>query len=668
MFKKNIVLTLLLMVYNGFSQKMELGKVTVAELQEKEFPNDPSAPAAILFKNGSTKIEYLDSKGFEMVTTVSTKIKIYKKEGYEWANHAIEYYLPSNFRENVSIKEATTYNLVDGKVVKTKLKSDGEFDEKVNKYWGRKKVTLPAVKEGSIVELEYVIRSPNFGTFKKWEFQTSIPVVYSEFKTYIPEYYNYNANFKGSIFPKKTTTSREKTIIFNEKERSEGYVVSTNFSQSKVNYQEQQTVYVCTNVPALKDEKFVNNIDNYTAGISHELSFIKYPNSAIKNFASDWKSVVKTIYEAEDFGDELKKTGYFEADLKTVTEGLKTQPEIVAAIFNHVKSTVKWNNYYSYYCNDGVKTAYKNKTGNVAEINLMLTAMLRHSGINAHPVLISTRSNGIAYFPTRYAFNYVITAIENPDGVILLDATEKFATPNVLPLRDLNWIGRIVRKDGTSDEIDLIPKSISKETVFMNVSINSDGIATGKIRKQLTDHTALLFRQKNVLLNKDTYLENLESSSNNIEISEYSRENDLEFQKAIVENFSFRSDKDVEIIDGKMYVSPMLFFRHNENPFRQEKREYPVDFGFPTQDKYNISIEIPEGYKVETIPLSSTIITGDDVGIFKYVIGQSGNKIQINVSDEMNAAILPPDYYDVLKEYFQKMIDKQNEKIVFIKS
>lgn len=56
----------------------------------------------------------------------------------------------------------------------------------------------------------------------------------------------------------------------------------------------------------------------------------------------------------------------------------------------------------------------------------MLTAMLRYSGLTANPVLVSTRSNGIALFPNRTAFNYVIAAVETPNGYILLDASENF--------------------------------------------------------------------------------------------------------------------------------------------------------------------------------------------------------------------------------------------------
>lgn len=55
-----------------------------------------------------------------------------------------------------------------------------------------------------------------------------------------------------------------------------------------------------------------------------------------------------------------------------------------------------------------MRKAYKDKTGNIADINLMLTAMLRSAGLTANPVLVSTRSNGIALFPNRNAFNYVI--------------------------------------------------------------------------------------------------------------------------------------------------------------------------------------------------------------------------------------------------------------------
>ncbi|HSN48533.1 MAG TPA: hypothetical protein VLR29_07195, partial [Flavobacterium sp.] len=336
-------------------------------------------------------------------------------------------------------------------------------------------------------------------------------------------------------------------------------------------------------------------------------------------------------------------------------------------IFNFVKAGVKWNENGGYYCDDGVRTAYKNKTGNAAEINLMLTAMLRHAELTANPVLVSTRSNGIALFPSRNAFNYVIAAVETPEGMILLDATEKYSMPNVLPLRDLNWFGRLIRKDGTSTEVDLMPKILSKEAVNMLFNLNSDGSVDGKLRVQLSDHSALEFRKENLATNKDSYLEKLETNNNNIEINDYVRENDLDLFKPIVESYSFMDNKSAEIINDKIYISPLLFLTTKENPFKQETREYPIDFGYPQQDKFNINIKIPEGFVVETLPKGINIATGENIGTFKYIIANSQNSIQIAITKDINMAIVPADFYEVLQDFYQQMIDKLNEKIILRK-
>ncbi|WP_304201272.1 DUF3857 domain-containing protein [Flavobacterium alvei] len=636
------------------AQEFKLGKVSIAELQEKEHPKDPSATAAILFKKGEVRFEYNHSEGFFMYTEVETRIKIYKKEGYEWANQNVSYYPGGNLKESVSVSDAFTYNLIDGKIEKTKLKSEGEFDENINKYWNQKKITMPNVKEGSVIEFHYTIKTNGIGSIREWAFQSSIPVNYSEFTTFIPENFVFNTNKKGFIFPKVTKKTFPKSFRL--------------VNQEYFNYEETQTNYIAENLPAMKDEAYVNNIENYTSSISHELSMTKFDNRPTKIYSLDWESVTKTIYEVEDFGLELNKSGYFEEDLKKIISGDKTRGETIGAIFNYVKSNIKWNEHYSFFCNDGVKTAYKNKTGNVAEINLMLTAMLRYAGFDANPVIISTRSNGIALFPSLNAFNYVISAIETPEGLLLMDATEIFSTPNVLPLRDLNWFGRLIRKDGTSSQISLTPTMLSKETSTMNIVLNTDGTIDGKIRRQYTNHEALKFRKNNVDTKQESYLEKLENDNNGIEIGEYVRANELDLSKPVMETYSFKSNKDVEIINDKIYLSPMLFLADKENPFKQEKREYPVDFGYPFESKIYVNIDIPQGYKVEFLPKASNLLTGDDIGAFSYVIENTDNKIKIIVTATMNMAIVPADFYDVLKEFYQGMITKENEKIILTKN
>ena len=646
---KSIASALLLMVVAFMSaQNNKLGKVTVAELQEKRHPSDTTAAAAILFKEGRITFRYDEIDGFVQVTKVKAKIKIYKKDGYDWANHSVDYYTVSQSRDKLSFYNVATYNLINGKVEKTKMKSDGEFTEQVNKYWGRQKITLPNVKEGSVIEYEYELESPRIGSFKDWKFQYGIPVNYSEFETIVPEFYDYKASQRGLHNLKRTTS----TIVN---------------GGDKDQFTDNVTKYVAENIPAMRDESFVNNIDNYRLAVSHELSSVQFPRQLRKLFSNNWESVVKTIYDDSDFGLEVNKTGYFESDLNSVLNGVITPEAKMDAILAFVKSKVKWNNFVGYSCNDGVRSAYKNGTGNVAEINLMLTAMLRHAGLDANPILLSTRSNGIASFPSHSAFNYVIAGVQLSDKLVMLDATEKYSLPNVLPLRDLNWIGRLIRKDGTSNSVDLMPTIPAREAISMQFSMDFSGKINGKVRKQLTNHEALSYRDNYLALSEDAYLDKLEKNNNNIEVDQYVRQNATDLSQPLVETYEFIDSKSLEIINGKIYVSPLLFLSFGENPFKQENRTYPIDFTYPNQTKYNIIIDIPEGYTVETLPEMASISTPENMANFKYAIGQNNNKIQVSMSLDLNNSIIAAQHYKVIKFFFQTFVDKQNEKIVLRK-
>jgi hypothetical protein len=667
--KKLILLLLLSLLFsNANAQEFKLGKVSIAELEQKMHPKDTAAVAAILFKKGESKFEFKPGEGFKVITEVTMRIKIYKKEGYDWANQEVSFISGNpSIKENVYFSDAVTYNLVAGKIVKTKLNSEGEFEEKVNRYRSKKKITLPNVKEGSVLEYKYQIRTNNIGMLREFDFQTSIPMDYSEYKTDIPEYFIYNSKMKGFVTPQIQVVKSQKTIEIKNKERSNDLAVTTTYSSHNLEYQETKTTYTTQNMPAMKDEEFVNNIDNYTTSLVQELSMTKYPNEPLKPYASDWDAVVKTIYDDDDFGIELNKKDYFEDGLKGVLAGLTTQDEIVLGVLNYVKSTVKWNDDYGYFCNDGVRKAYKDKTGNVAEINLMLTAMLRNAGLKANPVLVSTRANGIAIFPNRGAFNYVIAAIETPNGLILLDATSKFSTPNVLPFRDLNWKGRLIRKDGTSEEVDLMPKQASNDYVMMSYAIDATGKITGKLRRQRTNHNAMSFRSEIENTKEEDYLEKFENENEKIEIGDYSRTNEKDIQLPIMETCSFTGTNLCEFIGEKMYINPLLFFTKEHNPFKQEIREYPVDFGYPFLDKYSINIDIPEGYMIETLPKSAQMNMEDNLGSFNFISNASENKIQLSITHQINTPIVSSEYYSMLKDYYQGMIAKQTEKIVLKK-
>lgn len=618
------------------SQKVELGKVSMQELQEQYHPQDTSAVAAILMKKGISTFRLGSTGEWSLDTDISYKIKIYKKEGLKYADQSFSMYVGGNTNERISISNAYTYNIVDGKVVKTKLKGESEFVEKVSSNWSVKKITFPQVQEGSIIEFKVQKTSPYISVMDDFYFQSEIPINFVEYTVEIPSYFKFNTVFTG-------------------------------FEKITQNNQVERQIYTGVNIPALKQEDFVINKDNYSTILKLELSSVQYPGQSPKNFSLTWDDLVKNIFENENFGPEIKKNDYYKNELDVLIKDTKSNEDKIFAIYNFVKNKMTWNNNFGLYTSDGVRKAYKQNEGNVAEINLMLVSMLKYAGIDANPVLISTRSNGIAYYPNRSAYNYVVVAVEGNNSILFLDATEKKLQPGILPLRALNWVGRIIRNYGSSAPVNLLDVPQSKENNVIMVDIMSDGVLKGKYRKQLSDYYAYLYRNNNGKLAKDNYIEKVEKSIVGFEIDEYKVENIDDFSANIVETFDFHDKNSVELIGNKIYISPLLFLTLKNNPFQSENRKFPVDFNFPFRDSFSVIIKIPEGYEVDYLPEQISIAMIDNLGSFKFNSSHTSNQIQIAANYNVNTFNIPVENYGALREFYEMMLKKHAEKIVLRK-
>lgn len=662
---KKLILALLLPVL-VFSQKRELGEVTLKELQEKQHPIDTSAVAAILYEKGNTTFSYTTQSGFTIETEVEVKIKIYKKEGYDWATKEITYQIGAN-DEVVIFSKANTYNLVNGKIVKTKLNSDGEFTVKNNEYWATKKITMPNVKEGSIIEYKYLRRTPFITKLSNWKFQTSIPVNYSEYTTHIPEYFNYNVYTRGSLKILTKVELEKKSLSYTT---GAGKLnTSGNGNQmDSFDFNETKTKYYIENAPAFKSEAFSNTSENYLTGIEFELSSTRYPNSGIQQYSQTWDDVVKTIYDNDSFGKELDKMNYYDEDLKVLLSGkFENDNAKINKIFEFVKNRIKWNDFVGIYADKGVRRAYIDKIGNSAEINFILISMLRSAGFQANPILISTRNKPINLFPSRTAYNYVICGVEINNEIIYLDATDKNATFDILPIHDLNYMGRIIRKSGSSADVPLTPKKSSKKSVSGYVNITTDAKLEGNIKEQVTDTRAYKFRDANNRFTEESYLEQVEKSINGLEIKEYKLINKDSLLAPIKEDYNFVLSDDIEVINNKYYFKPLIFFAIDSNPFKSETREYPIDFIYPSSDSYTFTYIIPDGYEVESLPESVNIAMAENALSFKFVTGNSGNRIQVICNFNINMPLLMPAFYADLKEFYNQVYLKMNEKIVLKK-
>lgn len=652
---------ILAFLFFGFSkstaQNYELGKVTITELKEKSNPKDTTAPAAILFKKGRTFFTYTIKNGFTVNHVYEFKIKIYKKEGIKYADQKMRFYTGYENQPNdrLAFSDAVTYNLEKDSIIETKWNSEGNFRKKINKYWIEALMVLPKVKAGSVIEFKCSLRTENISHFPDFEMQYGIPLNYFEYHTEIPEFFIYKPILVGNI----PVQSESKFVDGNlEYKNRDNETKKLSFIQINADYKG-------TAIPSLADELYVDNIDNYRGSIKHDIESTRYPEQPVKDYSNTWQGVANTIFKNNCFGKELTKKSFFTNDVKPLITNFESPKERVDVIFKFVQNKMSWNQEKGYYVDKGVLKAYANQTGNVAEINFILINMLRAAGIEANPVLVSTTENGAVVYPTVTGFNYVIATAEIEGKQILLDATHKFTVPNILPLNILNWKGRLIKKDGTSQEINLVPTTASKEITNMIAKINVNGSIDGKVRIENTDYNAYRYRVENSGRNEEEYLEKLENKYGKIAISDYVIQTNV--PNPVLETFSFTADNQLDKTGDEMLINPMLFFTTTKNPFSQEKRQLPVYLGYPSQQRFNLNLEIPQGYKIESMPTPIRILSESKETGFTLNFSNQGNKIQITSVIEINSSIFAADQYEVLKEFFQKVIASQEKKIVLKK-
>ncbi|CAM1367957.1 conserved exported hypothetical protein [Tenacibaculum sediminilitoris] len=666
--KKALLILALIFAYNLNAQEIKFGKVSKEELKEKLYPLDSTADAAYLNLTRKTYYTFSEKRGFEIVNEIHERIKIYTKEGFENATRSIIYYKPdSGSKDKINSVKGYTFTLENGKIERQKLSKSSIFDEKLSKYKSLKKITFPNIKEGAVIDLEYKITSPYTHVIDEIDYQFGIPVKSFYCSIEIPEYYTFTKKQKGYfLIPVKTSTKSKSITSFKKYSNSQNLRVEVG--SSRVDYKNNVDVYEAENIPALKDtEPYISNIENYRGGIEYELASTKFPNSTMKFYSSSWEDVSKQIYKSPNFGSELEKTGYFENDIDPLINSAANNYEKVASIFHFVKEKVKWNNYYGKYVEKGVKRAYKEGTGNIAEINLMLTSMLRYAGLNAYPVLVSTRANGTPLSPTLSGFNYVITMVKFSDNkYILLDASEPYSLPNILPTRALNWNGRVVAENGGSTWVKLAPSKHATVDNILMAKVTEDLTVEGFVRTKFFNHKALKFRKKNNNVEEEALKTNFEEN-NNIEIENFKISNIQDLGTPVNRDVKFSSEDLIEEVNNKIYIEPLLFLTERENPFKINDRKFPVDFASPLKYKNSISIQIPTDYKVESLPETLAIGLPEKLGLFKYQISQVGNKIKVLSVLQFNKSVIIPEYYSALKDFYSKVVEKQTEKIVLIR-
>ncbi|MDB5120872.1 MAG: hypothetical protein JWN56_2090 [Sphingobacteriales bacterium] len=653
--KKYLLIIFILYSFQLKAQDFKEWTISQAEMEMKSYSKDTSANAVVLNEFGDARITDDDQENIQF--KYHTKIKIFKSKGFSNGDILIPiYYGDNNTFETVKDIEAITfYKDNNGMIQKQSFDASKVFKEKKNKHWTYIKFAMPNLQEGCVIEYKYTLRSPYHHTLRKWDFQSELPKVYSEYLVHIPAVYEYNVSLTGPLKLSKNEALLEKDC----------YSPGGGFKAdcSKITYRME-------NIPAFVIEENMTAPENFLSAINFELSLITDSRGLKHKITQDWKDVDALLKKYEYFGSQIKKKDLFKDQVVTLladkTDGLSK----AKAVYEYIKAWFKWNNQEEKY-SESIKKAYESHTGSSGDINLSLAAALNAAGLNPETVILSTRNNGFVnkLYPTLSNFDYVVVKLDIEGKTYLLDATEPLLPFGLLPLRCINDQGRVISFTKPSYWIDMVASQKRTKHYIADLTLQDNGKFKGTITKFSMGYEAL--GQRKIIKNFNSleeFVENLDEKLPKIKILKSEISNLDSLEKPLGEVYTIEMDAFDNLNKEKFYFNPFFMDRIPENPFKLNERSYPVDLGAVEDSRIIINITLPDKFSVINQPVNLSLALPDGGGRFISNTLEEGNKFTFSEIKQLSKAIYTSEEYPALKELYNKIIQLQKTDIIFQKA
>jgi hypothetical protein len=105
-----------------------------------------------------------------------------------------------------------------------------------------------------------------------------------------------------------------------------------------------------------------------------------------------------------------------------------------------------------------------------------------------------------------------------------------------------------------------------------------------------------------------------------------------------------------------------------ENPFKAEKRKFPIDFVYPRNRSIIISVTLPKNATIKKLPESFQMVPESGGAQFKFICSGANNVINIRCDFRIDQQIFTEGDYEIIKNFFSEVSRKMNEPIEILKS
>ena len=466
---------------SGSNVPIKWGKILQEDISMKSYPADPEASAVVLCDYGTTTV------GPRTEYFRHVRIKILKEEGLKYAQVELPYRFLNKYDDVGQIK-AQTFNLNEkGEMVVSKMKSKSIQDIQVDRRNKKKVFTLPDARVGSIIEYKYTIFSLDLVKLHDWYFQTTIPVIWSEYRISVSRRFDYLVTYQqGRALnndEQKSFAERLQWLYSTKIKKAYRSLIDKDYvlyespqKTAKVYLIEGQTLRfvmnempaITKNSPSITDLYSTIKVHLYMAAgnfpfyyrpilLTANEDYDTWDRSQLRTqwltgyivyWMPTWEEATQKWLKNDRIGNRLIKSFNFKPVLDNIGVQEDNQQKTVEGIYKYIKENIKWDGTYSFAADRDFDNVLKKKTGSSGELNLMMIALLRRAGLEADPVLVRTSNLGRIenMYPARDQFNHVIAEVKVNGKLICVDATSD--SINELPSNVQNTTGWLLKREG----------------------------------------------------------------------------------------------------------------------------------------------------------------------------------------------------------------------------
>lgn len=308
--------------------------------------------------------------------------------------------------------------------------------------------------------------------------------------------------------------------------------------------------------------------------------------------------------------------------------------------------------------------------GDCKALTNYMYSLLKEAGIKSYYTLVRA-GRGTGYiagdFPAQQ-FNHVILCVPDDRDTVWLECTSQTLPAGYLSAFTAARPVLLITENGGE-------------------LINTPAY-TGKDNIQIRNVKSVLRPGGDISLNvKSSYralqqdeLQNMLTRLSKDKVKEYLHEQ-LDFATYDVDQFDYHLTKSAlpivneslaitvknyaSLTGKRLFVVPNLMTRSYRHPILDNDRKFPVELNFGFIDIDTVSIQLPPGYKVETMPGPLKLST--QFGTYSNSIEVRGDVLYYTRTVEQFTGRFPSSEYNNLVRYYQSIFKADREKVVLIK-